>query len=142
VSFGRQANSAGEESFPAQTAVTLGLPNSGPRIGPVVINEIHYHPAPGGDEFVELLNITLTNVPLFSVPFPTNTWRMSGLGFTFPTHLVLDAGEMLLLVATNPASFAKYACRQISKFSVRSGWVAGQRRAAGASGARHAQHQR
>jgi hypothetical protein len=109
VSFGRYVNSAGEEQFPPQTAPTLGSPNSGPRIGPVVINEINYHPPPGGDEFVELLNLTATNVPLFSVAFPTNTWKLNGVGFTFPTNTSLGSSQMLLLVATNPAVFrARY----------------------------------
>ena len=109
VSFGRYLNSVGEEQFPLQKTRTLGLPNSGPRVGPVVINEIQYHPAPGNDEFVELLNITSTNVSLFDPAHPTNTWKFSGLGYTFPTNLVLAPGGMLLLVPTNPPDFrAKY----------------------------------
>src|SRR5204862_6355872 len=50
VSFGRYVISTGEAQYPAQRANTLGGPNAGPRVGPVVINEIQYHPALGGDE--------------------------------------------------------------------------------------------
>lgn len=110
VSFGRHLNSAGEESFPAQIAVTLGNPNSGPRVGPVVINEIHYHPEPGGTEFVELLNVSGSAVPLFDPAYPTNTWKLAGLGFTLPAGLTLPPSGLLLVVATNPVSFrAKYS---------------------------------
>jgi len=109
VSFGRYVNSAGEESYPRQTTVTLGASNSGPNIGPVVISEIHYHPDANGDEFVELLNLIGNPVALFSSAFPTNAWKLSGVDFTFPTDVLLGANSTLLVVATNPASFrAKY----------------------------------
>lgn len=109
ASFGRCVNSAGEEFYPRQLAVTLGLSNAGPKIGPVVINEIHYHPDANGDEFVELLNFSGSPVPLFDPVHPTNAWKLAGVGYTFPTHLTLDAHATLLVVATNPATFrAKY----------------------------------
>src|SRR5204863_4351092 len=44
VSFGRHVISTGEEQFPAQRVTTRATGNAGPRIGPVVISEIHYHP--------------------------------------------------------------------------------------------------
>lgn len=109
VSFGRYINSAGEEFFPLQTARTLGGGNADPRIGPIIISEINYNPDVNGDEFIELLNITASSVPLFDPAFPTNTWKVNGIGFTFPPNVTLAAGQPLLLVATNPASFrAKY----------------------------------
>jgi hypothetical protein len=82
-------NSVGEEQFPAQVSNTLGMANSAPRVGPVIITEIMYHPPPGQDEFIELKNITSTNVPLFFPSIPTNTWKLAGLDFVFrPTsHL-------------------------------------------------------
>ena len=64
VSFRRYVNSAGEEFYPSQLTLTLGVTNTGPRIGPVVISEIHYHPAPVAgvdrevDEFIELANVS------------------------------------------------------------------------------------
>jgi hypothetical protein len=105
VSFGRYINSAGEEFFPLQTALSPGTPNADPRIGPVIISEIHYHPDAGGDEFIELLNVTASTVPLFDPLRPTNTWKLTGIGITFPTNILLGAGQPLLLVATNPAVF-------------------------------------
>lgn len=109
ASFGRYLNSAGEEFVPLQTARTPGAANADPRIGPVIISEIHYNPGTNGDEFIELLNISTGSVPLFDPAFPANTWKVSGIGFTFPTNVTLAVGQPLLLVATNPASFrAKY----------------------------------
>jgi hypothetical protein len=110
VSFGRYVNSAGEEFHPPQLSLTLGSANSGPRIGPVVISEVHYHPDVDGDEFVELLNITASPVPLFPPAHPSNAWRIAGVDFTFPTNVTLGANATLLVVATNPVSFrAKYS---------------------------------
>lgn len=110
VTFGRHLNSVGEEQFPAQLAPTFGAPNAGPAVGPVVIREIHYHPVPGDPEFVELANITDQSVPLFDPAAPTNTWRLNGLDFPFPTQITLPPGGVLLLVSTNPAVFrARYA---------------------------------
>src|SRR5206468_3866201 len=108
--FGRYVNSAGEEQFPAQTSNTLGFANSGPRVGPVVMTEIMYHPEAGGVEFVELKNIASTNLPLYSPSIPTNTWKLAGPGFNFPTNLTLRPNQLLLIVVNDPASFqAKYS---------------------------------
>jgi hypothetical protein len=108
--FGRYVNSAGEEQFPAQRSNTIGSANAGPRVGPVIISEILYHPPSVGDEFVELKNITSTNVPLFFPAIPTNTWRLSGVGFSFPTNVTLGPNQLLLVVATDPGTFrSKYS---------------------------------
>lgn len=105
VSFGRYVNSAGDEFYPRQTSLTLGLVNGNPVIGPVVISEIHYNPETNGFEFVELLNLTASPVQLFSATFPTNAWKLSGVDFTFPTNVTLGANNTLLVVATNAATF-------------------------------------
>lgn len=111
VSFGRHINSAGDELFPAQSAVTLGAPNIGPRVGPIVLNEIHYHPSESeDDEFVELLNISDESVAFFDLEYPTNTWIFRGIGYTFPAGITLDPAELLLLVPIEPVVFrAKYS---------------------------------
>jgi hypothetical protein len=109
VTFGRYINSVGDEQFPAQISNTSPGPNSGPRVGPVVINEIMYHPGFGGDPFVELKNITATPAPLFDPAYPSNTWRLSGASFNFPTNISLPAQSYLLVVGISPTIFrAKY----------------------------------
>lgn len=110
VSFGRYITSAGEEDFPPQTLGSLGALNAGPSLGPVIISEVHYHPESDDVEFVELANNSGAAVPLFDPAFPTNTWRLRGVDYTFPPGVTLDAGAFALLVGTNPAAFIeKYA---------------------------------
>ena len=114
VSFGRYVTSDGKEHFAPQLAPTLGTNNAGPQIGPVVINEIMYHPPEIGgtndntdDEFVELLNTSSNTVFLFDATTPTNTWKITGgIDFVFPTNLSLAAGEYLLLVNFDPTNMA------------------------------------
>lgn len=105
VSFGRYITSTGEPKYPAQLARTLGDTNAGPLIGPVVINEIRYRPLAGEAEFIELKNISAGTVKLFDTAFPTNTWALSGVGFSFPMGQEIPAGGLLILTASEPAAF-------------------------------------
>ena len=108
--FGRYIISTGDDQFPAQVSATPGQPNSGPLIGPVVINEIMYHPDIDGDEFIELKNISSNSMPLFDPANPSNTWALSGVGFSFPADVQLAPNELMLLVAVDPEAFrAKYS---------------------------------
>ena len=110
VTFGRYVNSVGEEQFPAQLASTRGALNSSPRVGPVVLSEIQYHPDAAGDEFIEFRNITASPVTLFDAAFPTNTWRVNGLGYVLPPNITLSAGGALLIAGIDPVAFrAKYS---------------------------------
>ncbi len=110
VSFGRQTNSAGEVLHPPQQAVTLGAANAGPRVGPVVINEIRYAPTAGDEEYIELKNITSSPVKLFDEARPANTWRIEGVSFVFPTGAEIPAQGLALVTATDPAAFrARYS---------------------------------
>ncbi|MBL9169358.1 MAG: lamin tail domain-containing protein [Verrucomicrobiales bacterium] len=109
VSFGRYLTSIPEVHYPAQVAHSFGAVNLGPQIGPIVISEVMYHPRPGQDEFVELGNISSQPVLLYDAAYPTNTWRLSGLGFSFPANVTLSPGETLLVVGIEPDLFrAKY----------------------------------
>lgn len=100
--FGRYVATSGDEQFPPQIAPSFGAENFGPRVGPVVISEI----APfGAANFVELRNITSAAVPLFDVANPTNTWRVNGLGFTFPPGIEIPSGGFVLLCASAAAEF-------------------------------------
>ena len=101
--FGRYITSDGDADFVAQSQTnTLGSANAYPLVGPVVINELMYHPARGGDEFIELKNISDATVPLYDPAVPTNTWRLDGaIEYMFPTGVVMAPGELILVVATN-----------------------------------------
>jgi hypothetical protein len=102
---GRYVNSVGEEQFPPQIVPTLGAVNQGARVGPVVISEICYLPTNSAEPFVELLNVTSVPVPLYDPDQPTNTWRLNGLGVTFPPATVIPAQGILLLVASAADAF-------------------------------------
>ncbi len=105
VSFGRHLISTDEAHYPAQSALTLGTTNSGPRVGPVVISEIHCQPLPGDARFVELKNVSNGLVRLYNPDFPQLTWRVNGLGFSFPPGVELAPGGLLLIVSGDPAVF-------------------------------------
>ena len=83
-----------------------GAPNAGPLIGPVVFQRIQYHPPLGGDEFVELRNITSLTLPLFDPLYPTNTWRLrDGITFDLPTGLLLEPNARLIVAPIDPTVF-------------------------------------
>jgi len=88
-----------------------GLANSGPKVGPVVISEIMYHPIDlaGGvdnvnEEYIELQNITASAVPLFDPSFPTNHWKLrDAVSFDFPANTTIPPNGLVLIVAFNPS---------------------------------------
>lgn len=122
--FGRYINSQGADHFVAQATNTLGTNNSLPLVGPIVISEIMYRPPEAGsgtnvfdnslDEYIEIYNLSATNVPLYHANFRSNTWQFtSAVDYTFPTNVVLGPSNFALIVsfdpATNGAAFrAKY----------------------------------
>ncbi|MHC4717404.1 MAG: lamin tail domain-containing protein, partial [Planctomycetota bacterium] len=57
VTFGRHLSDDGVD-FTALSAATMDAANADPLVGPVVINEVMYHPVDGEDEFIELHNVT------------------------------------------------------------------------------------
>jgi hypothetical protein len=115
VAFGRHVTSVGAEDCVAQSQNTLGAANAGPRVGPVVISELMYHPPdlPGGldntaEEFVELRNLSGEPVDLFDPIRPAHTWRLRGaVDLDLPGALTLAPGEFLLVVGFNPADAAQ-----------------------------------
>ena len=121
VSFGRFLTTDGDQHFLAQLALTLGSFNYGAVIGPVVINEIMYHPPGIGtndntdDEFIELFNVSDKAVALFDAAQPPNTWSIvGGVNYVFPTNVVLAAGEYLLVVnfhVTNQLMLANFRAK-------------------------------
>ena len=107
-SFGRTPNGSGHLA-PLKT-VTLGGDNDAPRVGPLVISEIQYHPgepspaaiaidpslSPNDLEFVELYNPTPQPVDL-------NNWQLrGGIDFEFPSGTSLGPGQFLVLVSFDP----------------------------------------
>ncbi len=127
VSFGRFATSVdvdfvamSQRTFGSDNATTMqefrrgtGLPNAYPKVGPLVISELMYHPPDilvgtnatdnSDDEFVELHSIVSTNLPLYDPAYPTNTWRLrNGISYDFPTNVALAPHGYLLVVNFDP----------------------------------------
>jgi hypothetical protein len=128
VSFGRYVTSDGRTEFVAMSRHTFGvsnpvsvtqfrsgggLTNAYPKIGPLVINEIMYHPPPRGastddnivDEYVELYNVSPATVPLYDPAAPTNTWRLRGVvDFNFPQGVQIAPAGYVLVVNFDPVA--------------------------------------
>ena len=120
--FTEYAKSTGGTDFVAESAKTPGAANAYPLVGPVVVggttyspgvvfSEVMYHPADGGDEFIELRNMAGVDVPLYDPANPANTWKFTdGIAFAFPAGSVIPANQYALVVGIDPAAFrAKYA---------------------------------
>jgi len=105
--FGLYERSDGGLDFTELRAPTRDGPNALPRVGPLVISEIQPPASNGLPPFVEISNLSTSAVPLYHPSFPTNLWRIEGLGpYVFPTNLVIAPRESVLVCATNPADFA------------------------------------
>jgi hypothetical protein len=96
---------------PADTATFrtgTGAANANPKIGPITINEIMYHPTDltvgtntsvddTRDEYIELCNLSTNSVDL-------SGWRLKGdTEYIFPSGTSLAAGSYLLLVSFDPS---------------------------------------
>lgn len=118
VSFGRYVTSTGEEDFATQVTNSFGGANWGPKVGPVVIKEIMYHPPTNAttfvdnalDEYIELINISTAPVRLYNTNYPTNTWHLrGGISLDFPTNCILQPQETALLVNVDPLDPVMFA---------------------------------
>jgi hypothetical protein len=112
VSQGRVINSVGNKDFVILSAITPSAANSGASIGPLAITEIMYNPGTNELEFVELLNISNSTVPLWDATSPATNryWRLGeAVSYQFTTGDQLLAGEYALVCQTNPPIFrARY----------------------------------
>jgi hypothetical protein len=103
--LGRYLNSIGDPHFVLMAAETKGSANSAPRVGPAVISEIMCHPAPGGNQFIEIENISGSPLNLWDPANPAHTWKLDGVGFSFPPNATIQTGAVVLIVDTTPAAF-------------------------------------
>jgi hypothetical protein len=99
VAFGRHVTSVGEVHLVTLRMPTLGFENAAPAVGPLVIVEIMYNPAVGRDEYIELQNTGTAELPLSEPSVPSHTWKIDGIGFSFPPSITLAAGETVLVVS-------------------------------------------
>lgn len=115
LTLGRYVNSQGNEDFVAQIANSLGVVNTGPRVGPIIVSEIMYRPPDlrvgtndvdnDIDEFIEIHNISASPVQLYHASHPSNTWRFTqAVDFNFPQNVTLAPNSFALVVNFNPVS--------------------------------------
>jgi len=112
-------------NFVAMAAATPNAPNSGPRVGPVVISEIMYNPPGSGDfdEYLELRNISGAPVTLYD-SVKQKPWRMTdGVDFDFPANppLEMAAGERVILARNLTSYEALYGAYPAKRYQ----WTAG-----------------
>lgn len=106
-SQGGYLTSFGWES-PLLTEKTLGASNALPRVGPLVISEIHYHPTSTSEqehdqEFLELQNVTGASLTLTDASQSTNVWHIrNAVSFNLPASLVIPAQGFVILVGFDP----------------------------------------
>lgn len=106
TSLGRYQKSTDTYNFVALAALTPGVQNSLPKVGPLVFTEVMYHPRTIGDaEYVEIQNISAAPVVLYDAVEKT-PWRfvddaaIPGVDFTFPSQplVTVAPGEKILLL--------------------------------------------
>ncbi|MBN2163376.1 MAG: lamin tail domain-containing protein [Pontiellaceae bacterium] len=97
-------------NFVAMEYPTPGGENSDPKVGPLVISEIMYHPPVSEAEYIEITNIDTNQVTLFDTEM-AEPWRMTkGIDHIFSASpaVVLNPGERLLLVRNTAAFTNEY----------------------------------
>ena len=107
-SFGRVPGVVGR--LAPMTSLTLGGANSAPRVGPVLISEVHYNPGvPSPAALAADPNVAADDLEFLEIYNPTNAavdlteWRIrGGVDFNFAPGLSLAAGETLVLIPFNP----------------------------------------
>ncbi len=110
VTFGRFPNGSGP--IYRMRVATRGALNSNPRVGPIVINEVMYHPPDQAGEaaefeYVELHNIAGGTTPLYRefgvVNVERYPWTIAGgIDYEFSTSTTIPCNGFLLVVNFDP----------------------------------------
>ena len=119
VHFGASPNGESQGRVPGYadglaplTTVTLGSANSQPRVGPMLISEVHYHPQPPTAAALAIdPSITVDELEFVEVHNPTGqavdltNWRLrGGIDFNFDDGALLGARDAVVIVPFNPAA--------------------------------------
>jgi len=86
-----------------------GAFNSTPKVGPVVINEIMYHPYQDDEtsyEYIELLNVS-------DVTWDISGWMIDGVNYTNPPGTFIAPGEFLVVCADHVAISSAYGIANV-----------------------------
>ncbi|MBM3845358.1 MAG: hypothetical protein FJ405_03605, partial [Verrucomicrobia bacterium] len=110
ITLGRHVTDAGEDLFFPQAQPTLGGPNSGPRLGPIIFSEIGAAPGTNIDdrknlEFLELFNVSSNPIALRPPEGYSHAWSIEGgVRFGLPTNLVIAPLQRLVITGFDPQS--------------------------------------
>ncbi len=128
VSYGRLDTSVGPDyaslvapTFGVESPSTVeefrdgeGAENAAPLVGPIVLNEIMYHPITGGDEFIELHNLTETEIALHDAALGRG-WELRGVldvdtgaSYSFPPGASIGGNGFALVVPMAPETFRAF----------------------------------
>lgn len=107
ISLGRVVDADGLVRWVPQVEQTFGSPNSGARVGPLIVSEVFYHDPSGlpgnADEFVELQNVSGQSLSLETPAIPEAGWRIEGdVRFSLLPQLRIPAGGLLVVVGFDP----------------------------------------
>jgi hypothetical protein len=106
VSFGQFTKTTGGTDFVAMSSPTPGAANAAPLVGPVIINELMFHPGTGQAEYIELRNLTGSEVVLNDPANPAGAWKfVDGIDYVLPAGATIPAFGYALVVPIDPAAF-------------------------------------
>jgi hypothetical protein len=115
VTLGRYyMTSTQTDNFVALQSATKGYANAAPKVDPIVISEIMYHPMTNADaEYIELLNISGFDVTLYDSTANINRgWQVEGISdFEILYNgqpLTMTPGERVLLVKSKAAFWTEF----------------------------------
>lgn len=110
VTYGRFPDGSG--SLAPLAGSTLAAANTAPRVGPVQVTEIHYHPAGVTPEFVEISNTCATTESL-------SNWTLRGdVDFDFAPGESLAPAEAVVMVAFDPVLLPATAASFRAQYAV------------------------
>ena len=109
TTFGRHVKSTGDCDFVAMSQITPAAENAYPKVGPIIFNQIMYHPQYSSDaEFILLYNVSGQPITLQAYDSESHTnvpWAfVDGIDFTFPLNTVMPVSGYLV-IAKNPVVF-------------------------------------
>jgi hypothetical protein len=117
VDFGAAANGESFGLWPNGDGVlypmvshTLGMANSGPRVGPLVISEVMYHPTlPTPEDLAVFAGLTQDDLEFVEIynptsePVPLTNWRIrGGISYDFASGTTLADDAALVILPFNP----------------------------------------
>ena len=105
-SFGEHVKTTGGTDFIALAGPTPGAVNGAPRVGPIVINELMYYPPGFALEYLELRNLTGSDVAAERPAAPASAYKFVGdFVYNFPVGAYVPAFGFALLIPSDEASF-------------------------------------